>query len=191
NGLKLADLKNKDGVLDPRDLYDASKFEKKELTGLHKNYAFSLRYTDDDHKDFLLESNKVGVSHVASFKGAWVKIHNGVPVLAEYEVDNGNHQDDDDKMKELINQAQIFNLEDTEDFATSNEGVSTSTVSVIAGEGVITITNAAGKKVSVSNILGQTVATQTISSDNVTISAPAGIVVVSVDGEEAVKAIVK
>jgi DNA-binding protein YbaB len=120
-----------------------------------------------------------------------VKIHNGVPVLAEYEVDNGNHQDDDDKMKELINQAQIFNLEDTEDFATSNEGVSTSTVSVIAGEGVITITNAAGKKVSVSNILGQTVATQTISSDNVTISAPAGIVVVSVDGEEAVKAIVK
>ena len=191
NGLKLADLKNKDGVLDPRDLYDASKFEKKELTGLHKNYAFSLRYTDDDHKDFLLESNKAGVSHVASFKGAWVKIHNGVPVLAEYEVDNGNHQDDDDKMKELINQAQIFNLEDTEDFATSNEGVSTSTVSVIAGEGVITITNAAGKKVSVSNILGQTVATQTISSDNVTISAPAGIVVVSVDGEDAVKAIVK
>ena len=191
NGLKLADLKTKDGVLDPRDLYDASKFEKKELTGLHKNYAFSLRYTDDDHKDFLLESNKAGVSHVASFKGAWVKIHNGVPVLAEYEVDNGNHQDDDDKMKELINQAQIFNLEDTEDFATSNESVSTSTVSVIAGEGVITITNAAGKKVSVSNILGQTVATQTISSDNVTISAPAGIVVVSVDGEEAVKAIVK
>ena len=191
NGKKLADLRTKDGVLDPRDLYNEAIFEKKPVDGLHKNYAFSLRYTDDDHKDFLLESNLDGVSHVASFKGAWVKIHNGVPVLAEYTVDNGNHADDDQKMQELINQAQIFNLEDTSDFATSNEGVSTSTVSVIAGEGKITIQNAAGKTVTVSNILGQTVTVQTLSSDNVTFSAPAGIVVVAVDGESAVKAIVK
>ena len=191
NGKKLADLRTKDGVLDPRDLYNEELFEKKPVDGLHKNYAFSLRYTDDDHKDFLLESNLDGVSHVASFKGAWVKIHNGVPVLAEYTVDNGNHADDDQKMQELINQAQIFNLEDTEDFATSNEGVSTSTVSVIAGEGKITIQNAAGKTVTVSNILGQTVTVQTLNSDNVTFSAPAGIVVVAVDGESAVKAIVK
>ena len=191
DGKKLADLRTKDGVLDPRDLYNEAIFEKKPVDGLHKNYAFSLRYTDDDHKDFLLESNLDGVSHVASFKGAWVKIHNGVPVLAEYTVDNGNHADDDQKMQELINQAQIFNLEDTSDFATSNEGVSTSTVSVIAGEGKITIQNAAGKTVTVSNILGQTVTVQTLSSDNVTFSAPAGIVVVAVDGESAVKAIVK
>ena len=191
DGKKLADLRTKDGVLDPRDLYNTDIFEKKPVDGLHKNYAFSLRYTDDDHKDFLLESNLDGVSHVASFKGAWVKIHNGVPVLAEYTVDNGNHADDDQKMQELINQAQIFNLEDTEDFATSNEGVSTSTVSVIAGEGKITIQNAAGKTVTVSNILGQTVTVQTLNSDNVTFSAPAGIVVVAVDGESAVKAIVK
>ena len=120
-----------------------------------------------------------------------MKIHNGVPVLAEYTVDNGNHADDDQKMQELINQAQIFNLEDTSDFATSNEGVSTSTVNVIAGEGQITIQNAAGKTVTVSNILGQTVTVQTINSDNVTFSAPAGIVVVAVDGESAVKAVVK
>ena len=191
DGKKLADLRTKDGVLDPRDLYNEAIFTKKPVDGLHKNYAFSLRYTDDDHKDFLLESNLDGVSHVASFKGAWVKVHNGVPVLAEYTVDNGNHADDDQKMQELINQAQIFNLEDTEDFATSNEGVSTSTVSVIAGEGKITIQNAAGKTVTVSNILGQTVTVQTLSSDNVTFSAPAGIVVVAVDGESAVKAIVK
>lgn len=187
---KLADLKTKDGVIDPRDLY-SNKFERKDLNGAHKNYAFSLRYTDDDHKDFLLESNLAGVSAIGTFKGAWVKIHNGIPVLSEYTVDNGNHPGDDDKMKELINQAQIFNLEDTDDYATSNEGVSTSTVSVIAGEGTITIKNATGKKVSVSNILGQTVAAQTITSDNATISAPAGIVVVAIDGEDAVKTIVK
>ncbi|WP_288205577.1 DUF6383 domain-containing protein [uncultured Parabacteroides sp.] len=190
-GRKLADLKNKDGVLDPRDLYNEAIFEKKPVDGLHKNYAFSLRFTDDDHKDFLLESNLDEVSHIASFKGAWVKIHNGVPVLAEYTVDNGNHEDDDKKMQELINQAQIFNLEDTSDYATSNEGVSTSGVSVIAGEGTITILNATGKTVTVSNILGQTVTVQNITSDNATITAPAGIVVVAVDGESAVKAIVK
>ncbi|WP_075556226.1 DUF6383 domain-containing protein [Parabacteroides timonensis] len=191
DGRKLADLKNKDGVLDPRDLYNEAIFEKKPVDGLHKNYAFSLRFTDDDHKDFLLESNLDEVSHIASFKGAWVKIHNGVPVLAEYTVDNGNHEDDDKKMQELINQAQIFNLEDTSDYATSNEGVSTSGVSVIAGEGTITILNATGKTVTVSNILGQTVTVQNITSDNATITAPAGIVVVAVDGESAVKAIVK
>ena len=191
NGLKLADLKNKDGVLDPRDLNDASKFEKKDLTGLHKNYAFSLRYTDDDHKDFLLESNKEGVSQVASFKGAWVKIHNGVPVLAEYEVDNGNHQDDDDKMKELINQSQIFNLEETDDFATSNDEISASEIRIVAGKSSVTIQNAAGKVVSITNVLGQPLAKQAIASDNVTIPAPQGIIIISVEGEAAVKAIVQ
>ncbi|MDR1624548.1 MAG: DUF6383 domain-containing protein [Tannerellaceae bacterium] len=42
-----------------------------------------------------------------------------------------------------------------------------------------------------SNILGQTVANQAVSSDNVTIALPKGIVVVAIDGEAAVKAIVK
>ena len=190
-GRKLADLKNKDGVLDPRDLYNEAIFEKKPVDGLHKNYAFSLRYTDDAHKDFLLESNKEGVSSIASFKGAWVKIHNGVPVLAEYEVDNGNHVDDKDKMKELINQSQIFNLEDTEDYATSNDEVSTSSISVVAGNGSIIVRNASGKVIAVTNVLGQPLVNQTITSDNATIPVPQGVVIVSVEGEKAVKAIVK
>ena len=191
DGKKLADLRTKDGVLDPRDLYNEELFEKKPVDGLHKNYAFSLRYTDDEHKDFLLESNLDGVSHVASFKGAWVKIHNGVPVLAEFTVDNGNHEDDDKKMQELINQSQIFNLEDTDDFATSNDEVSTSTVSVVAGTGSISVRNAGGKMIVVSNVLGQPLVNQTVTSDNATIPVPQGVVIVSVDGEKAVKAIVK
>ncbi len=74
---------------------------------------------------------------------------------------------------------------------TANEGIEVSEVKVIAGNGQITIMGAAGKKVVVSNILGKVVANQTISSDNATIAVPAGIVAVAVEGEAAVKAIVK
>ncbi|WP_293732712.1 DUF6383 domain-containing protein [uncultured Parabacteroides sp.] len=74
---------------------------------------------------------------------------------------------------------------------TANEGVAVSEVKVIAGDGQVTIAGAAGKKVVVSNILGQVVANTVISSDNATIAAPAGVVVVAVEGEAAVKAIVK
>ena len=74
---------------------------------------------------------------------------------------------------------------------TANDEISASEVKVIAGNGQITIAGAAGKKVVVSNILGQVVANTVITSDNATIAAPQGIVVVAVEGEEAVKAIVK
>lgn len=74
---------------------------------------------------------------------------------------------------------------------TANEGIEVSGVKVIAGNGQITIMGAAGKKVVVSNILGKVVASQTITSDNATIAVPAGIIAVAVEGEAAVKAIVK
>ena len=74
---------------------------------------------------------------------------------------------------------------------TANEGIATSEVKVLAGEGNVTIAGAAGKKVVVSNILGQVVANTVVSSDNAVIAAPAGVVVVAVEGEAAVKAIVK
>ena len=88
--------------------------------------------------------------------------------------------------------ALIFNIEkgSADDMATDNEEIATSEVTVIAGEGN-TIAGAAGKKVVVSNILGQVVANTVITSDNATIAAPAGVVVVAVEGEEAVKAIIK
>ena len=74
---------------------------------------------------------------------------------------------------------------------TANEGVEVSEVKVIATEGGVQIVGATGKKVVVSNILGQVVANTVITSDNATITAPQGVVVVAVEGEEAVKAIVK
>ena len=74
---------------------------------------------------------------------------------------------------------------------TANEGIEVSEVKVIAGNGQITIMGAAGKQVVVSNILGKVVANQMITTDNATIAVPAGIVAVAVEGEAAVKAIVK
>ena len=73
----------------------------------------------------------------------------------------------------------------------ANEDVTVSSISVVAGNGTVTIKGAAGKKVTISNVLGQAVANVVLSSDNATISAPAGVVVVAVEGEAAVKAIVK
>ena len=74
---------------------------------------------------------------------------------------------------------------------TANEGINASEVTIIAGEGTVTINGAQGKKVTISNVLGQTVANTVISSDKAEIAAPAGVVVVAVEGEAAVKAIVK
>ena len=74
---------------------------------------------------------------------------------------------------------------------TANEGVSATEVKVVAYDGAINIKNAAGKNVVVSTILGQIVANEVLTSDNATISVPAGIAIVSVDGEEAVKVSVR
>ncbi|RHJ82476.1 DUF6383 domain-containing protein, partial [Parabacteroides sp. AM08-6] len=87
----------------------------------------------------------------------------------------------------------VFNLEvgSEENMATDNDAISTSEVSVIAGNGQVTINGAAGKKVVISNMLGQVKANTVIASDNETIAVPAGVVVVAVEGEKAVKAMVE
>ena len=114
-----------------------------------------------------------GVYRIESSTGKYVSYLNGVLVL-------GNKD-----------QAQLFNVNDTDLKPTDNEEIATSEVKVIAGNGNVTIAGAAGKKVVISNILGQTVANTVITSDNAVIAAPQGVVVVAVEGEEAVKAIIK
>ena len=73
----------------------------------------------------------------------------------------------------------------------ANEAINVSAVSVIATDGAIIIKGAEGKKVAISNVLGQTIANTVVTSSEATIAAPAGVVVVAVEGEAAVKAIVK
>ena len=85
--------------------------------------------------------------------------------------------------------AMIFKIGEGD--ATANEAIAAeSGIEVIGGQGVVTVQGAAGKVITVANILGQTIANQVAASDNVTIAAPAGVVVVAVDGE-ATKVVVK
>ena len=89
--------------------------------------------------------------------------------------------------------AAFYNLKDKEGGNVANETIdqTASTVSVLAKNGAVEVVGAAGKKVVVSNMLGQVKANTVLTSDNATISVPAGIMIVAVDGEEAVKVIVK
>ena len=105
------------------------------------------------------------------------EVQNGVPVIIND--------------FEAAMQSDLYNVDTNAGGATANDEITTSEVTIIAGEGNVTIANAAGKKVVVSNILGQVVATQVLTSDNAVIAAPQGVVVVAVEGEEAVKAIVR
>ncbi|MCI6522790.1 MAG: DUF6383 domain-containing protein [Parabacteroides sp.] len=73
---------------------------------------------------------------------------------------------------------------------TANESINAAGVQVFGGQGVVTVQGAAGKVITVANVLGQTLANQAAASDNVTIAVPAGIVVVAVDGD-ATKVVVK
>ena len=162
----------------------------------HKNYTWSFRYVHPENaanvtaegkeNSFLFESNNYDGENIAPENAAWLKIQNGCVVLTKDPSLFANAKTGGDG-------ALIFNVENKEndELATDNEVIATSEVTVIAGNGNIQIDNAAGKKVVITNILGQTVANTVITSSDAVIAAPQGVVVVAVEGEEAVKAIVK
>ena len=156
----------------------------------HKKCTFSFRladpaaYADDVEKDaFLIESMPYNTGDdIAPYDAYWVRLQNNVIVIAN-ETFTGSWDD-----------AMLFDLaslSEGDNLATDNEAITISDVKVIATEGGVQIIGAQGKKVIVSNILGQVVANTVLTSDNATIAAPAGVVVVAIEGEDAVKAIVK
>ncbi|WP_308587807.1 DUF6383 domain-containing protein [uncultured Parabacteroides sp.] len=144
---------------------------------------FAFRYVDSDAKTFKIQTqwknyfpteDAEKVEETASNEG-YLKWINGTLVV-EKDFENGD----------------VFGIEENvKRDPVANEDVTVSSISVVAGNGTVTIKGAAGKKVTISNVLGQAVANVVLSSDNATISAPAGVVVVAVEGEAAVKAIVK
>ena len=186
---------------------EGKKYNVVKLDGKHNNAAFSFREVGDGN--FLIESNDLNDNAmIGSFgAGAWIKLHNNVPVLTQYTNHNGDHNTGDSTdawrkfsdatttgtFGEAINQAARFTMAaiDKDAHATANETIATSDVTVSATNGAVVVKGAAGKAVVVTNILGQTLANAVISSDNASISVPAGIVVVAVEGEEAVKVVVK
>ncbi len=173
-----------------------------------RNYAWALRYTEDDitdegegtgfeHADFLMETSSITDSlaydwayfEPGSYTGtvAWMKMDGNVPVLARANgSDNGDHDHVVDiPIYEGLNQAAIFNMSATsdEEDATANETIATSSVIVAGQDGAVVVKGAEGKSVIVSTILGKVVANEVLTSDNAQIAAPQGVVVVSVDGE--------
>ena len=177
----------------------------------HKNVTWSFRYINPDkagavteegaENAFLFESNVYGEKDqnyrtvngdadraiAPTYAAAWLKMHNGCLVLTDINSQFSSAKTNGDG-------ALIFNVaqKDEEDMVTSNDNINNvEGVSVVAGNGTVTIQGAAGKSVVISNILGKVVAETVLTSDNATISVPAGIVAVAVDGEEAVKVVVK
>ena len=159
----------------------------------HKNVVFQFRLIDEDNNRFLIESeaeqNGAAVLNkdlqnvsIAPMRGGWIKIQNGVPVIARFQDFN-----------EAIAQADVFDVNDEITYdATANDEVAVESVKVIAGDGQVTIMGAAGKNVTITTVLGKTVVAKTIASDNETIAVPTtGIVAVAVEGEEAIMTIVK
>ena len=182
-GHTLADLKNEQGYIIPEKLFndDYTKMNVYE-TGKHNNWSFSFRLITDDQSEFLIESNLPGVSSIGSMTGAWIKDFNGCPVVSYI---YGNHEtiDASNLKKDNVTDGEIFTLEATNDEATANEEISAGNVVVAGVDGAVVVKGAEGKNVIVSTILGKVVANEVLTSDNATIAAPAGIVVVSVDGE--------
>ena len=133
------------------------------------NVTFQFLYAErpavEDAEDFYIET-QVGA------KKGWIKILNAIPVIV-------------DDLKD----ADIFNVEEGNSVA--NEDITTSSINVVGVNGAVIVKGAAGKNVVITNVLGQQVANTVLSSDEATIAAPQGVVVVAVEGEVAVKAIVK
>lgn len=134
-------------------------------------YAF--RYIDREAGSFIIETQTRDAAGDLTI--GFIKWLNGTPAVIT-----------------ARDQAEVFNMnvEETKN-PVANETIDATSVSVIAGNGDVTIKGAVGKKVTIANVLGQTIANTVLSSDDATISVPAGVVVVAVDGEAAVKAIVK
>ena len=158
------------GVNDLNIIQNGDTVKTYELTDAVKKSSlnpveFAFRIVDRTTEDFIIESTEL---KDGAYVTAYVRWQNGVPVLT---------QD--------ITDAEVFNVRETALNPTANEEISAeaSAISVIATDGAVIVKGAEGKNVIVSTILGKVVANETVNSDNETIAAPAGIVVVSVDGE--------
>jgi len=154
------------GVNDVNIIQNGDTVKTYELTDAAAKVAlnpveFAFRIANQETKSFYIES-------VDNGKVSYIRWQNGVPVLTTD-----------------ITDAEEFNVRETSENPTANEEISAeeATVSVVATDGAVIVKGAEGKNVIVSTILGKVVANEVVNSDNETIAAPAGIVVVSVDGE--------
>ena len=193
------------------------RYEKSDMLGtyydfghwdnFHNDVCFSLRFVESNVKNpdefgedvcsnyqkrFRIESETwnrtaYGTRKIAPTQGGWIKLQGYIPVLSRT------------SYEDAINQGEIFNIaepsttawqaENPDGQATSNEGIGK--VSVIAGNGIVTILNATGKQVTIANLLGQSLINKVLAGNNEVITVSKGVAVVTVEGEKAVKVIIK
>ena len=131
---------------------------------------FAFRVVDHETESFVIETG-----YKYPYEGNKISDYRGYLAYI-----NGNLVVVDD-----IEDAEIFRLNaDETRTPTANESINAEgAVSVTAVDGAVVIKGAEGKNVVIATILGKVVANETANSDNETIAVPAGIAVVSVDGE--------
>ncbi len=136
---------------------------------------FAFRYVDNEAGSFKIQTqwkefNVEGALRfdAATHNNGYLCWENGTVVVAD-----------------TYEEGDVFNMtENYEGTPTANETIAAEgAVSVTAVDGAVVIKGAEGKNVVIATILGKVVANETINSDNETIAVPAGIAVVSVDGE--------
>ena len=141
------------------------EYQLNELGNTGLNYAtFAFRYPNADRN--LEDGVYIETKYNESKKG-WLMTINHILAVT------------DD-----IQKADLFMINtETTDVPTANEEIAASSVVVAGTNGAVVVKGAEGKSVIVSTILGKVVANEVLTSDNAQITAPAGVVVVSVDGE--------
>ena len=152
----------------------------------HNFAKFAFKMINEANNEFVIETG-IGAETqaVKNNRGGWT-VTKGTPKTGYLRWHNGNLV-----VTENLDEAEHFTMEASDKDATANDAIAASEVSVIAGNGFVTVKGAEGKNVVITNVLGQTIASTVVSSSEATIAAPAGVVVVAVEGEAAVKAIVK
>ena len=141
---------------------------------------FSFKMINEENNEFIVEvGNTAAEQIIKNEQGNWTIIKTE-PTRGYLRWHNDNLV-----VTRNIDNAAHFTMEDTDLIATSNEEIiaAEGAISVTATDGAVIIKGAEGKNVVIATILGKVVANETINSDNETIAVPAGIAVVSVDGE--------
>ena len=149
---------------------------------------FAFRYVDADKKTFKIQTQwKEYLGEEGSYETA--------EDFAEAYEDRESSVSNEGYLKwingtlvvvEGYDRGDVFGIEENyEGDPTANETINAANSNVVVAgtNGAVVVKGAEGKNVIVSTILGKVVANEVVSSDNAQIAAPAGIVVVSVDGE--------
>ena len=127
---------------------------------------FAFRVVDHETESFVIETGykypEAG-NKISEYRGYLAYINGNLVVVDE------------------IEDAEVFRLNaDETRTPTANESINAAeAVQVVATDGAVIVKGAEGKNVVVSTILGKVVANEVLNSDNETIAAPAGIVVLS------------